>query len=75
MFGFSEAPDLVRHLSDIGAERMINTQTPNEKRLAMNSYYTEEPEKINKQQEEKRIKKIDIIKYILTDLKLLYLII
>jgi hypothetical protein len=54
---FSETPDLVRQLSDRGTERIINTQTSNEKRLAMNSYYNEETEKINKQQEEKRKRK------------------
>jgi len=52
---FSEEPDLVRQLSDRSIERRQNSQTPNEKRLAVDSFYREEQQKINEQQ--KNIKK------------------
>ncbi len=60
---FSEAPDLVRQMSDRSIERRINTQTPNEKRLAMDSFYMEDTHKINEKQEnKKKYKKIPISK-------------
>jgi hypothetical protein len=58
---FSDEPFLVRQISDQSKARKQNSQTPNELRLAMNSYYTEETEKINEQQErKKKYKKIPI---------------
>ena len=44
---FSEAPDLVRQISDKSVERRQNSQTPVEQRLASNSFYMEEKVKIN----------------------------
>jgi len=54
---FLENPVLVRRISDRTNERIINTQTPNELRLAMDSYYKEAPDIIDKQQKEKKIRK------------------
>lgn len=48
---------LVRPISDRSAERRRNTQTHRELRLAMDSYYKEAPDIIDKQQKEKKIRK------------------
>jgi hypothetical protein len=44
---FSDEPFLVRQISDQSEARKQNSQTPIEKRLASNSFYMEEKQKIN----------------------------
>jgi hypothetical protein len=44
---FSDEPDLVRQLSDQSEARKQNSQTPFEQRMASNTFYREEKQKMN----------------------------
>ena len=51
---FPENPVLVRQISDQSEARRQNSQTPIEQRMATNSFYMEEKQKINTDKEAKK---------------------